>query len=424
MTTGIPHNDNSHPFFVSLHDLSASRHIVLPVPPRKPGQRDVVGLAAAPMEMVHIGIVGLGIRGLQALRRLTRIPGAQVAALCDVDAAQLSQARQELPGARATTDWKALCAFDSLDLIYICTDWQHHVPVALEAMDHGKHVAVEVPAAGTMEQIWALVDKAEQTRLHCMMLENSVYDHFERVALEMARAGVFGEIVHAEGAYLHKLDFSKEVWRREYNRGHRGDVYPTHGIGPVCQALGIHRTDRLQTLVSMDTGAFTGRALTGDAAFANADQTNTLLRTAGGKTILIEHNVMTPRPYSRMYQLVGTQGYAAKYPVPQICLMEDGEEKLYEGEQLKALMAPYEPAGLPESLKAVAREVDAKHDGMDLLMDYRLVQALREGRPLDMDVYDLAEWCALAPLSALSLEAGGAPVAFPDFTRASAKSGR
>jgi predicted dehydrogenase len=285
-------------------------------------------------------------------------------------------------------------------------------------------VAVEVPAAGTLEDIWALVDKAEQTRLHCMMLENSVYDHFERVALEMARQGVFGEIVHAEGAYLHRLDFDQELWRKEYNRTHRGDVYPTHGIGPVCQALGIHRTDRMQTLVSLDTGAFTGRAITGDASFANADQTNTLLKTAGGKTILIEHNVMTPRPYSRMYQLVGTQGYAAKYPVPQICLLQDGEEVIYEGERLKSLMAPYDTGGLPPELLPAVQEVDAKHEGMDLLMDYRLVLALREGRPLDMDVYDLAEWCALAPLSLLSVENGGAPVEFPDFTRVSARSGR
>ena len=397
--------------------MNTSRHIVLPVPPRQPGQRDVVGLVAAPLETVRIGIVGLGIRGQQALRRLEHIPGAQVTALCDVNAARLARAQEAVPRASAFTHWKELCASSSVDLVYICTDWMHHVPVALEAMDHDKHVAVEVPAAGTLEQIWALVDKAEQTRRHCMMLENSVYDRFERVALEMARAGVFGEIVHAEGAYMHKLDFDKEVWRREYNRGHRGDVYPTHGIGPVCQALGIHRTDWLATLVSLDTGAFTGRSITGDAAFANADQTNTLLKTQNGRTILIEHNVMTPRPYSRMYQLVGTQGYAAKYPVPQICLLAGGEERIYESQELAALMAPYEPAGLPESLKAVAREVDAKHEGMDLLMDYRLVQALREGRPLDMDVYDLAEWCALAPLSAISLEEGGAPVVFPDFLR-------
>ena len=398
--------------------MAQMAHIRTVVPPRKAGQRNVVGLTAAPMETVRIGIVGLGIRGQQALKRLSHIPGARVTALCDIDARTLSQITAECPGVSSTTNWEELCALDGLDLIYICTDWQHHVPVALKAMEGGKHVAIEVPAANTLEEIWSLVDKAEQTRLHCMMLENAVYDRFEQTALAMARAGVFGEIVHAEGAYHHRLDFNKELWRREYNRNHRGDVYPTHGIGPVCQALGIHRTDRLQTLVSLDTAPITGKALTGDAGFANADQTNTLLKTEKGRTILIEHNVMTPRPYSRMYQLVGTLGYAAKYPVPQVCLLEGGEEVLYEGERLEALLASYRPAFLPAELVPVAQEVDT-HGGMDYIMDYRLVQALREGRPLDMDVYDLAEWCAVSPLSRLSLEAGGAPVSFPDFTRRS-----
>ena len=397
--------------------MAQTAHIQTPVPPRKEGQRSVVGLTAPPLETVRIGIVGLGIRGQQALRRLSLIPGAQVAALCDNNARTLGQVAAECPGVFSTLRWEELCAMDGLDLVYICTDWQHHVPVALQAMEGGKHVALEVPAANTLEEIWALVDKAEQTRLHCLMLENAVYDRFELTALAMARAGVFGQLVHAEGAYHHRLDFKRELWRREYNRSNRGDVYPTHGIGPVCQALGIHRTDRLQTLVSLDTAPVTGTALTGDAAFANADQTNTLLRTEQGRTILIEHNVMTPRPYSRMYQLVGTLGYAAKYPVPQVCLLENGEEILYEGERLEALMAPYRPALLPPELEPVALEVDARHDGMDFRMDYRLIQALRQGAPLDMDVYDLAEWCAVAPLSRLSLEAGGAPVSFPDFTR-------
>ena len=398
--------------------MAQTAHIQTAVPPRKKGQRSVVGLTAAPMETVRIGIVGLGIRGRQALKRLAHIPGAQVTAVCDINAKALSQVAGGLPGVTATPDWKTLCALERLDLVYICTDWQHHVPVALEAMDRGKHVAVEVPAANTLEDIWALVDKAEQTRLHCMMLENSVYDHFEQMALAMARAGVFGKIIHAEGAYLHRIDFDKERWRLDFNHHHRGDVYPTHGIGPVCQALGIHRTDRLQTLISMDTAPVTGEALTSDASFANADQTNTLLRTEKGCTILLEHNVMTPRPYSRMYQLVGTAGYVAKYPVPQVCLLSaQGEETLYEGAELERLMAPYAPEALPEAFLPVIKEVDAKHDGMDFLMDYRLIQALRSGKPLDMDVYDLAEWCCVAPLSRLSLENGCAPVAVPDFTR-------
>ena len=368
----------------------------------------VVGLTAPPLEQVRIAIVGLGIRGQQAIARLSHVPGACITVLCDINPAISVSAT----GAQRMTDWRAACSSDKVDLVYICTDWSHHVPVALEALEQGKHVAVEVPAAQTMEQIWALVRKAEQTRRHCMMLENAVYDDFELTTLAMAQAGFFGELIHAEGAYLHQIDFGKEAWRLDYNRLHRGDIYPTHGLGPVCRLMGLHRQDSLVSLVSVDSAALTGTSLTGDPSFANADQTCTLLKTRLGRTILLEHNIMTPRPYSRMYQIVGTRAYAAKYPQPQIFL--DGE--LYTGERLETLMAPYRPAFLPPELVSVAREVDT-HGGMDYVMDYRLVQALREGAPLDMDVYDLAEWCCVAPLSRLSLERGGAPVSVPDFTR-------
>ena len=395
--------------------MTRNAHTILtPIPLRKAGQKDVLGLTTPPMETVRLAIVGLGIRGQQAVKRISRIPGARISVLCDTDPSR----EVSVPGAVRLTDWKEACRHADVDLVYICTDWAHHVPVALEAMENGKHVAVEVPAAQTMEQIWALIDKAEETRRHCMMLENAAYDDFEQTTLAMARAGVFGEIVHVEGAYHHRVDFNKELWRLDYNRTHRGDIYPTHGLGPVCQILDLHRRDRLEMLVSVDSAALTGTQLTGDAGFANADQTSTLLKTRMGRTILLEHNIMTPRPYSRMYQVVGTQGYAAKYPVPQVCLLSGGEEVIYQGEQLRQLQAPYRNWQLPLELQADAQETDT-HGGMDFLMDYRLIQALRKGEPLDMDVYDLAEWCCVAPLSRLSLDNGSAPVAVPDFTRQS-----
>ena len=359
-------------------------------------------------DKLRMAIVGLGIRGQQAIGRLLHVPGAQITVLCDINPA----ISVSVPGAVRLTDWQAACAHPEVDLVYICTDWSHHVPVALEAMERGKHVAVEVPAAQTLEQIWALVHTARRTGRQCMMLENAVYDDFELTTYAMAQAGFFGELVHVEGAYLHPMDWNKEAWRLDYNRTHRGDIYPTHGLGPVCRLLGLHREDQLVSLVSVDSASLTGTALTGDASFANADQTCTLLKTRRGRTILLEHNIMNPRPYSRMYQIVGTRAYAAKYPEPQIFL--DGE--LYTGQRLEALMAPYRPQLLPPELVSVAREVDT-HGGMDFIMDYRLVQALLKGQVLDMDVYDLAEWCCVAPLSRLSLERGGAPVEVPDFTR-------
>ena len=252
----------------------------------------------------------------------------------------------------------------------------------------------------------------------------------------MAQAGVFGDIIHAEGAYNHNLDpfwgAYWSNWRLDFNQTHRGDLYPTHGFGPVCQVLNIHRGDRLETLVAMDTDPFNGpkhvQARTGEPCtdFQNGDVTMTMLRTAKGKTILVEHDVMTPRPYNRMYQLVGTDGYAGKYPIQEICLREEGVEnvdyqnlageKVYRGESLQELMAQYRNPILTPELEALAKEVGG-HGGMDFIMDYRMVYCLNNGLPLDMDVYDLAEWCCLTELSRISLENGCAPVEVPDFTR-------
>ena len=414
------------------------------VPARPAGQTDMLQFAADPIPDVGIGVVGLGMRGGDAVERLTFVPGCHVAAICDVEdsRAQASLAYLQGKGLSANVysgeeeSYKALCEDPSVDLVYICTDWIHHVPVALYAMEHGKHVALEVPSAESLQACWDLVNTSERTRRHCMILENCCYDFFEMSALTMAQAGVFGEIIHAEGAYLHNLDpFWKAYWsnwRLDFNRSHRGDLYPTHGFGPVCQALNIHRGDRLTTLVAMDTDPFNGpkhvKAMTGESGddFRNGDVTMTMVRTEKGKSVLIEHDVLTPRPYNRMYQLVGTDGYIGKYPIGEVCLRPEGaenvdyqnlaSEKVYRGVQLDELMAEYRNPVLTPELEAMAREVGG-HGGMDFTMDYRLVYCLNNGLPLDMDVYDLAEWCCITELSRISLENGCVPVEIPDFTR-------
>ena len=418
--------------------------IQLPVPERPAGQQDMLQFAADPIADVGIGVVGLGMRGSSAVQRLSYVPGCHIAAVCDVEKdrtqssldylADKGISAQDYSGSEEA--YKALCEDPSVNLVYICTDWVHHVPVALYAMEHGKHVAIEVPSAESLQACWDLVNTSERTRKHCMILENCCYDFFELTALTMAQAGVFGEIIHAEGAYNHNPDpFWKEYWnnwRLDFNRMHRGDLYPTHGFGPICQALDIHRGDKLTTLVAMDTKPFNGpkhvEAATGEPCtdFQHGDVTTTLLRTAKGKTILLEHDVMTPRPYSRMYQLVGTDGYAEKYPQQGICLRKEGVEhvdyqnlageKTYRGEELQALMAQYNNPILTPELVALAKEVGG-HGGMDFLMDYRLIYCLNNGLPLDMDVYDLAEWCCVTELSRISLENGSMPVEVPDFTR-------
>ena len=439
--------------FCCIMAFCACTHTVTPirtaVPPRPAGQQDMIKFAAEPIADVGIGVVGLGMRGADAVERLTFVPGCHVAAVCDVESDRAAASLEYLVGkglkanvySGEENSYMALCEDPSVDLVYICTDWLHHVPVALYAMEHGKHVAIEVPAATTIEECWALVNTSERTRRHCMILENCCYDFFELTALTMAREGVFGEVIHAEGAYNHNLDpYWKRYWnnwRLEFNKNNRGDLYPTHGFGPICQALDIHRGDRLTTLVSMDTDPFNGpkheaarlQSLSGSTelpAFANGDVTMTMLRTAKGKTILLEHDVMTPRPYSRMYQLVGTDGYAGKYPVQQVCLRPEGaedidyqnlgREKIYSGEALEELLSQYRNPILTPELEQMAHEVGG-HGGMDFIMDYRLIYCLNRGLPLDMDVYDLAEWCCVTELSRISLENGCAPVEVPDFTR-------
>ena len=424
----------------------SQEHIIkVPVPARPAGQEDVIGLTAPPLDTVRIGVVGIGMRGYHALRVLPAVPGAKITAICDLreEAVKRGQERlasEDQPFAQEyygeEESWKGLCEQEDVDLVYICTDWLHHAPIALYAMEQGKHVAIEVPAALDMDEIWALINKAEEKRLHCMMLENCVYDFFELSCLQMAQEGMFGEVLHAEGSYHHNLNaFWHEYWnnwRLDYNSKHRGDNYPTHGIGPICQVLNIHRGDRMTRLVAMDTKVCNGPKMMEFYAgkecpdFAQGDQTNTLIQTAGGKTMLIQHDVMTPRPYDRMYQLVGSSGYAGKYPVQQFCFDQempeevDAEhlplEKVYSGDELQAMLAEHRPAILTEELETRAKQVGG-HGGMDFTMNYRLIYCLRNGLPLDMDVYDLAEWCCIAPLSALSLENGNMPVEVPDFTR-------
>lgn len=436
---------------VSVCGLWASaqsgRVITTDVPERPSGQEDMVGYAAAPVDTVRVGFIGLGMRGAGAVERFIHIPGTKIVALCDIDMPKVERSQKALADAGVPAaavygggedSWKELCERPDIDLVYIVTDWKHHAPMALYAMEQGKHVAIEVPAAMNLDEIWALVNTSERTRKHCMMLENCVYDFFEMNTLNMAQHGLFGEVLHTEGSYIHNLDefwpYYWNNWRMDYNREHRGDVYPTHGIGPACQLLDIHRGDRMTTLVSMDTKAVNGPAYieksTGKApeSYANGDHTMTMIRTANGKTIHIQHDVVTPRPYSRMYQLTGTKGFANKYPTEGYAFepeqisseeMPDHENLTAHGfispEQQKALTERYMHPIIKE-VGEVAKKVGG-HGGMDYIMDYRLIYCMRNGLPLDMDVYDLAEWCSLIPLSALSIANGSAPVAVPDFTR-------
>ena len=417
--------------------------IVFDEPAPAKGQEDMLLFAADPIDTVRTGFIGLGMRGPDAVRRFTYIDGAKVVALCDLEADRVARSQEILAGRgkpaaaeySGEDGWKQLCERDDIDLVYICTNWQTHVEMAVYAMECGKHVAVEVPAAMSVAECWRLVDTSERTRKHCMMLENCVYDFFELTCLNMAQQGLFGEVLHAEGAYIHNLepfwDYYHNNWRLDFNQKHSGDVYATHGFGPDCQVLNIHRGDKLEYLVSMDTKSVVGLEVAkekmGVDTFANGDQTSTLVKTRNGKTVLIQHNVYTPRPYDRMYQLVGTKGFADKYPNSAFAFEPDQiADAAAEYDNLSS--HSYVPREVRDSLMAkykhpIAKEIEEKarevggHGGMDFIMDYRLVWCLRNGKPLDMDVYDAAEWSCLGELTAASIANGSKPVKIPDFTR-------
>ena len=429
--------------------------MVIETPTRPAGQKHVLGLTAPKLETVRVGFVGLGGRGPWAVKRYAHIPGVEIVALCDYEEARAEKTQSELRNRGlkpadiyfGPKGYEELCKRDDIDLVYVATDWNHHFPIAKFAMENGKHAAIEVPAAMNLAQCWELIDLAEKTRLHCFILENCCYDYYEMNALAMAQDGMFGEIIRAEGAYIHTLDgawdnYWKDPndndvndlhWRLKYNKENRGDIYSTHGLGPVAQCMNIHRGDRFTTLVAMDTESFAGKAAvkrkTGKECedFRNGDHTTTLMRTAQGKVVEIQHNVMTPQPYNRLFKLTGTKGYATKYPTPEFALSGEAlkgtdapqmdnlnAHKFMDAKQKDALMKKYYHPILTEYGE---KGRSMGHGGMDYIMDARLVYCLQHGLPLDIDVYDMAEWCCLAELGALSMDNNCAAVSFPDFTR-------
>ena len=379
------------------------------------------------------------MRGSGAVERYIHIDNIKIVAICDIIPGNVEKCQKILtkngfPEAITYTgenDWKKVCERDDIDLIYVCTHWDLHTPIAVYAMEHDKHVAVEVPAALTIEQCWELVNTAERTRKHCMQLENCNYDFFEMATLNMAQKGLLGEIVHCEGAYIHDLRFLNfdengywDMWRLKHLEKEDGNTYPTHGLGPLCHIMNIHRGDKMNYLVSMSTDQF-GMSLYaknkfGDSSeyatreYKKGDMNTTLIKTENGKTILIQHDVTSPRPYSRLHAISGTKGFAQKYPQKGIALEPNAHRFLSES-QLDSLLIEYAHPIVKE-IEEKAKEVGG-HGGMDYIMDYRLIYCLRNGLPLDQDVYDAAEWSAIIELSRRSVENNSEPIKIPDFTR-------
>lgn len=416
---------------------------------RPVSQKPVHQLTTPPRERVRVAVIGLH-RGLEHVRCASALEFAQVVAVCDIlderaqaAAAACLQAGKPRPAIYSGSDsvWERMVERDDVDAVYIATPWNWHAPMALRAMDRGKHAFIEVPAAFTLEDCWSLVNASERTQRHCAILENCCYGEEELFVLNLARQGVFGEMVHAEGGYLHNLLSPRApvlfqldgegAWRRGYRMRVDGNTYPTHGLGPVAQRLGVGRGDQLASLVSMSSREATltryrdrmrpngGRHAA--EKYVAGDMNTTIIRTEMGRTILVQLDVVFPRPYSRINALYGTDAVYFDYP-PRLSLdnprlygleTKDSDEWLSEGD----LAAMRERFTHPLWKKLKARASGAGHGGMDFIQSWRILDCLRRGTTPDITVYDAAAWSSIVELSTRSVAAGGAPMAIPDFTR-------
>jgi len=403
---------------------------------RPPVADTMIGVPFEKRDVVRVAIVGTGLRGRSVLTELLGVDAVRITALCDIVPEKVAMATEQMK--RAGHDYSVatftqgehafeeLVRRDDIDIVYTATPWEWHLPVCVAAMEQGKHAATEVPAAYTVEDCWTLVDTSEKTRRHCVLMENCAYGYNELLVLNMVRAGLFGELKHAGAAYNHDLrailfeNKDEGLWRRAHHTQRNGNLYPTHGLGPVALYFDIDRGDRFDYLVSMSTpemGLTKWRADHGEAEdkagerYVTGDLNVSLIKTARGRTIRLEHDVSSPRPYSRINSVQGANGIFEDYP-PRIYL--DGMTPGHQWQPIEAFKAGYEHE-LWQTLGETAQS--RGHGGMDYLMAWRLVHCMREGLVPDIDVYDAAAWSVPGPLSETSVKNGSAPARFPDFTR-------
>jgi hypothetical protein len=408
--------------------LAAARASQSPVPGR---------FAASPIERVRIGFVGVGGMGMVHVENLLAIDGVEIRAICDIVPEKVRRAQEmvvragQAPPAgydRGPRDFERLCAEQDLDIVYNATPWEWHVPICLAAMRSGKHAATEVPAAVTIDECWQLVDAAEKHRKHCVMMENCCYDRLELLAFHLTRKGLLGEILHGECGYNHDLraikfaDEGEGLWRRAHAIARNGNLYPTHGLGPIAQCMDINRGNQFDYLVSMSGPS---RGLQAWAAehypadhpkrretYRLGDVNLALIRTMKGQTILVTHDTNLPRPYSRKYALQGTRGLVEGYP--RRVYVEGVSPKEHQWDPIDRWFDEHDhPLWKSERVKEATRG----HGGMDFLEDWRLIQCLRNGWPTDQDVYDAAAWSAVTEATERSVAGRGRAVNLPDFTR-------
>lgn len=412
---------------------------------RPAGQKPVHDLTTPPLERVRVAVIGLH-RGMTHVNACLNIDFAEVVAVCDwrddrarVAADACEKSRGKRPAVYSGTEniWEQMVDREDIDAVYIATPWEWHVPMALRSMERGKHAFLEVAAAVTLDDCWRLVDASERMQRHCVMLENCCYGENELFILNLARQGILGELNHAECAYIHdlrgtlfNLDGEGE-WRRAYHSQMNGNLYPTHGLGPVAQALGVGRGDQFRFLVSMSSPEFAltryrdehqpnGGRHTGEK-YICGDMNTSLIKTELGRTIMVQHDVVSPRPYSRINAVCGSGGTFFDYP-PRLAINDpkalgldaSGSHEWLDEKDMETVRQKFTH---PLWRKLEERAKGGGHGGMDFVMNWRLLDTLRRGDTPDSVVYDAAAWSSIIELSTRSVAGGSVPMAIPDFTR-------
>ena len=418
------------------------------------GQTAMLTYRTTPKDLIKVGFVGIGNMGSGHIQNLLKIEGCQITAVCDIRSKQTEWAKNEIVKAgfhepsvygKDDTDFVRMCQEEDLDLVYNAAPWRWHTPICMAAMKNNKNAASEVNIALTIEDCWKLIEASEKYHKHCVMMENCCYDYTEMLVLNMIQKGLFGELVHGECGYLHDLralklspTFYQGMWRLHQSIQRNGNLYPTHGIGPMAWCMDIHRGDAFDTMTSFGSNSkglnlfaehMAENAETPDKRkhykkwigqqYALGDVNICLIKTKLGRTIICKHDTNLPRPYSRDFLVQGTRGIMRKYPTQIIHI--EGRSKEHSWEEIDKYKEDFEHP-VWKALKEKAQ--GAGHGGMDYIEVYRLIQAMRKGTTPDIDVYDSVAWSAIIPLSEQSIASHGQPVKFPDFTRGAWKQSR
>ena len=407
-------------------------------------------LANTKKDKVRLGLIGTGMRGRSLLGLFLDRKDVDVVALCDVDKEALDSAQSMVTKAGSKEAllfsdgdyaYKQMLDRDDVDAVIIATPWTWHTPMAVDAMNAGKYVGLEVCGATSLEECWELVNAHEKTGAQLMIMENVMYRRDVMAITNMVKQGLFGEIIHLEGGYQHDLrhvkfndgvgpygngvefgekGYSEAKWRTNHSVHRNGDLYPTHGLGPIGNMVDLNRGNRM---VSLTSTASKARGLhnyiveKGGADHPNAkvefklgDIVTTVIKAQNGESILLSHDTNLPRPYSLGFRVQGTNGL---WMAVNKSIYLEGKSPSHRWEDAAPYLEEYDH---PLWKEFESQAAGAGHGGMDFFVVNAFVESVKREVAPPMDVYDAASWAAVTPLSEASIAAGGAPMYFPDFT--------